>query len=62
MPERPRGPRSRRVLQATGIVSVQAKCDVGVAFDLLRERAFALDQTLEVTALDVIDGEIRFDQ
>jgi hypothetical protein len=62
MPDLPRtGPQSARALQATGMISVQAACTLVEAFDLLRERALALDQTLEVTALDVIDGEIRFD-
>ena len=55
------GPYSDRVSQATGIVSVQADCRMAEAFDLLRERAFALDQTLEHTALDVLDGVLRFD-
>jgi hypothetical protein len=55
------GPDSDRVLQATGMISVQATCSLAEAFDLLRERAFALDQTPEHTALDVLDGIIRFD-
>ena len=59
--EEPIGPQSDRVSQATGMISVQALCDVREAFDLLRERAFVLNQTLELTALDVIDGEVRFD-
>ncbi len=55
------GPTSARVAQATGIVSVQAHCAVEAAFDLLRERAFMLGQTLDVIALDVIDHVIRFE-
>jgi AmiR/NasT family two-component response regulator len=55
------GPQSDRISQATGMISVQAACSLAEAFDLLRERAFAMNQTLEYTALDVIDGEIRFD-
>jgi AmiR/NasT family two-component response regulator len=55
------GPQSDRVSQATGMISVQGGCSLAEAFDMLRERAFALGQTLEFTALDVIDGEIRFD-
>ena len=44
------------------MISVQVSCTLAQAFDLLRERAFALDQMLELTALDVIDGCIRFDE
>ena len=55
------GPQSDRVLQATGMASVQARCTLPEAFDLLRERAFALDQTLEFTAIDVVNRVIRFD-
>lgn len=32
------------------------------AFDKLRERAAAIGQSIEDTALDVLDGVIRFDQ
>jgi len=55
------GPTSPRVQQAIGMISVQADCTIADAFDLLRERAFALEQTLEHTALDVIERKIRFD-
>jgi AmiR/NasT family two-component response regulator len=62
MPGRPSwGPQSDRVSQATGMVSAQAACTLPEAFDLLRERAFAIGQQLELTALDVLDGVIRFD-
>jgi hypothetical protein len=43
------------------MVSVQAGCSIAEAFDLLRERAFTIAQALELTALDVIDGILRFD-
>ena len=56
------GAQSARVLQATGMISAQAGCDVAAAFELLQERARATDQSLEHTALDVIDGIIRFDE
>ena len=46
--------------QATAIVSVQADCDLIEAFDKLRERALATGQSIEDTALDVLDGLIRF--
>ena len=54
------GPHSDRVSQATGMISVQADCSLAEAFDLLRERAFGIGQTLEMTALDAIDHIIRF--
>ena len=46
---------------ATGQVVRQVDCEVIEAFDRLAIRARALGQTLEHTALDVLDGEIRFD-
>jgi AmiR/NasT family two-component response regulator len=55
------GPQSDRVSQATGMISVQAGCTLAEAFDLLRERAVDLGQTLEHTALDTLDHIIRFD-
>ena len=55
------GPQSDRVLQAQGMISVQRGCGMDEAFDLLREKAFVLGQTLEYTALDVLDHIIRFD-
>jgi hypothetical protein len=62
MPDPPAyGPQSDRVSQATGMISVQAACTLAEAFDLLRERAFVLDQMLELTAIDVIGGALRFD-
>ena len=48
--------------QATEIVSVQGDCDLIEAFDKLRERAAATGQSIEDTALDVLDGLIRFDE
>jgi nitrate/TMAO reductase-like tetraheme cytochrome c subunit len=49
------------VHQATGIVAVQADCHVDEGFALLVIRALATNQTVEMTALDVIDHVIRFD-
>lgn len=46
---------------ATGQVVRQADCEVFDAFDRLAERARVLGQSLEHTALDVLDGIIRFD-
>ena len=47
---------------ATGQVVRQADCEVIDAFDRLAERARALGQSLEHTALDVLDGIVRFDE
>jgi hypothetical protein len=52
---------SHRVLQATGMVAVQAGCDVAEALGRLKIRAAATGQPLEKLALDVLDGVIRFD-
>ena len=56
------GDRSRFIVsQASGMVARQLECGVIEAFDRLRDRSVDLDQSLEHTALDVIDGVIRFD-
>jgi hypothetical protein len=52
---------SNRVAQATGMISAQAGCDIDEALQLLIVRAEALGQSIEETALDVLDGVIRFD-
>jgi hypothetical protein len=52
---------SNRVAQATGMISVQAGCSVDDALLLLGVRAEALGSSMEDTALDVLDGVIRFD-
>jgi AmiR/NasT family two-component response regulator len=48
------------VQQATGMVAAQVGCDIDEAFNRLTIRAAALNQSLELTALDVIDRVIRF--
>jgi hypothetical protein len=48
------------VHQATGMVAAQVGCDIDEAFNRLMIRAAALNQSLELTALDVIDRVIRF--
>ncbi len=48
------------VYQATGMVAAQVGCDIDEAFNRLTIRAAALNQSLELTALDVIDRVIRF--
>ncbi len=48
------------VHQATGIVAAQLGCNIDEAFNRLSIRAAALNQSMELTALDVIDRVIRF--
>ena len=55
-------PLSVAVHQATGMIAAQAGCDVSEAFNRLKIRAAALGQTLDETALDVLDRVIRFDK
>ena len=63
MPERPKKSYiSDQVHQATGMVAAQAECDMSEALNRLRIRAMAMGQSLEATALDVLDGLIRFDR
>jgi hypothetical protein len=62
MPDRPtHSPQSDRVAQAIEVIRSQVHCAPGRAFDLLHERALLLGQTLEHTALDVLDNIVRFD-
>jgi hypothetical protein len=62
MPDRPTlGPQSDRIAQAIEVIRSQVQCAPDRALDLLRERALPLDQTLEYTALDVLDNIVRFD-
>jgi len=49
------------VHQATGMIAVQADCEISEAFDRLQIRAAATGQTLHQTALDVLERVIRFD-
>jgi hypothetical protein len=44
------------------LICTHVGCGPDKAFDLLRERALLLGQTLEYTSLDVLDHVIRFDQ
>ena len=50
------------VYQATGMVSAQLDCDVAEAFALLKFHAAATGEGLEVVALAVVDGTLRFDE
>jgi hypothetical protein len=52
---------SKHVHQAMGMIAVQVDCDVDEALARLKIRADAMGQTLEHTALDVLDRVIRFD-
>jgi hypothetical protein len=45
---------------ATGLIARECDCCPIEAFDRLQARADALGQTLEHTALDVLDGVLRF--
>jgi hypothetical protein len=47
--------------EAVEIVARQLDCGVIEAFDRLRDRSVARGESLEYTALDVIDGVITFD-
>jgi hypothetical protein len=53
---------SDHVHQATGMIAAQVDCSIGEALDRMRIRAAATGQSLEHTALDVLDGVIRFDR
>jgi len=46
---------------ATGVIARGCDCCPIEAFDRLQACAEAMEQSLELTALDVLDGEIRFD-
>ncbi len=48
------------VHQATGMIAAQVGCDISEAYGRLQIRADAMDQSVEETALDVLDGVIRF--
>ncbi len=52
---------SYRIHQATGMVAAQVGCGIDEALARRRIRASSQDQSLEETALDVLDGEVRFD-
>jgi hypothetical protein len=52
---------SDRVHQATAMISAQAGCDEAEALAMLIVKAAEIDQNLDDTALDVLDGIIRFD-
>ena len=52
---------SNHVHQATGVISVQAHCDVTEAYNRLKIRAAATGKSIEHMALDVLDHITRFD-
>jgi hypothetical protein len=54
-------PPSDRVAQASGMVSVQAKCHFTEAIALMEARAEATGVTLEDIARAVVNRELRFD-
>jgi hypothetical protein len=53
---------SKHVHQAMGMIAAQLDCDVDEALARMKIRADAMGQTLEHTALDVLDRVIRFDE
>jgi hypothetical protein len=52
---------SSRVAVADEMIAAQAGCDIDEALQLLIIRTKSLGQSMEITALDVLDGIIRFD-
>jgi hypothetical protein len=46
--------------QATGMIAAQADCDIDEAFNRLNIRAAAMGQSVQDTALDILDRRIRF--
>ena len=52
---------SDRVLQAQGMISVQAHCSLERALALLENTALMTDTTAEEVADVVLDGRARFD-
>ena len=53
-------PFSAEVLQAQGMVSVQAVCTLSEALDLMRDRATVEGQSLNEIAAAVLDCSMRF--
>ena len=51
---------SAKVIQASGMVSVQAECTVDEALALMHDRAEVHGQTLDEIAEAVLDRRIRF--
>jgi hypothetical protein len=49
-----------RVLQASGMVSVQAECTVAEALTRMNSRAEATDQTMERLADAILDRSLQF--
>ena len=52
--------RSRTVLQAAGMVSVQADCSLDEAVVLMDERAQVIGQSREAIATAVVERLVRF--
>jgi hypothetical protein len=53
---------SDRVHQACDVISAQAGCDEAEALAMLIVKAAESGESLDDTALDVLDGIIRFDR
>ncbi len=52
---------SVHVRQAVSMIVERTDCTVDEAFGVLLDRAARLDQSIEMTARDVVDGEVHFD-
>jgi hypothetical protein len=55
-------PYSARVLQAQGMVSVQARCGMARAIILMTDKAEATSTTIDELAQQVLERSVRFDQ
>ena len=55
-------PYSARVLQAQGIVSVQARCGMAQAIILMTDKAEATATTIDELAEQVLNRSMRFDR
>ena len=55
-------PYSARVLQAQGMVSVQARCGMAQAIILMTDKAEATNTTIDELAEQVLDRSVRFDR
>ena len=53
---------SAHVHQATGMISVQAHCEIPEALARLKAKADESGYSIEETAIDVLDHVIRFDE
>ena len=50
-----------QVHQAAGMITVQSTVDIFEALTLMIDHANATDRTLQQTAVEVVEGRLRFD-